>query len=294
MAYLKTELEGFVPQDIAKEIIKETVENSTIMKLAKTESMTSDNKTFPVLAEGAGAYWVGEGERIQTSSSTWIFPELEAKKLAVIIPVTKEKLNDSTIDVFGELKEQIAEAFYTAIDGAAYFGTNSPFATNLFDSATNAGNIVTAGTNDTYDLDVSDAMATVEDAGHDVKAFAAKNGIKNTLSKLRAANGNALIAYGTSGSEFYKLPIEFNRNGWDATKADIIGGDFAKYAIFGIRDGIQYETLTEATLQGTVDEDGNPLSLAEQDMIAIKATMRVGFLVVKDDAFCAVVPAAGE
>jgi hypothetical protein len=55
----------------------------------------------------------------------------------------------------------------------------------------------------------------------------------------------------------------------------------------GIRNGIEFEVLTEATLQGTLDADGKPISLAEQDMIAIKATMRLGFLVIKDDAFAA-------
>ena len=45
-----------------------------------------------------------------------------------------------------------------------------------------------------------------------------------------------------------------------------------------MRAGINYEILTEATLQGTLDSDGKPLSLAEQDMVAIKATMRLGFL----------------
>ena len=47
-----------------------------------------------------GAYWVGESERINTSKAFWIFPEMVAKKIAVIIPVTREKLNDTTIDVF--------------------------------------------------------------------------------------------------------------------------------------------------------------------------------------------------
>lgn len=32
---------------------------------------------------------------------------------------------------------------------------------------------------------------------------------------------------------------------------------------------------------------GKPLSLAEQDLVAIKATMRMGFLVIKDNAFAA-------
>ena len=36
-----------------------------------------------------------------------------------------------------------------------------------------------------------------------------------------------------------------------------------------------------------MDEDEKPISLAEQDLVAIKATMRLGFLVVKDSAFAA-------
>ena len=65
----------------------------------------------------------------------------------------------------------------------------------------------------------------------------------------------------------------------------------------GMRSGIEFEVLTEATLQGTLDTDGKPLSLAEQDMIAIKATMRLGYLVIKDNAFAALklaAPSLGE
>lgn len=288
--FLKDELSGFVPQEQADEIIKEVAEGSTVLKLAKTETMTSDNKTFQVMTEGAGAYWVGEGERIKTSKAAWIFPKLVAKKLAVIIPVTKEKLNDAKIDVFSELKSTIAEAFYHAIDSACIFGTDSPFATNIMASIEKTSNKVTAGTGKTYDLDVSDAMALVEEEGFDVNAFAAKNGIRNTLRKLRDANGNQLLANGVNSQEFYNVPISFSHKGWDKTKADIIGGNW-NYAIVGIRDGLSYEILKEATLQGTLGEDGKPLSLAEQDLVAIKATMRLGFLVVKDEAFCAVVPA---
>ena len=216
-----------------------------------------------------------------------------AKKLAVIIPVTKEKQEDSIFDVFGELREVIVEAFHTAIDSACYFGTDSPFATNIFQSATNAENIVVRGTNKSLDLDVSDVMALVEAGGVDVNGFGAHYGIKNDLRKLRDANGNALFVPSTDQNEFYSNPIDFSRNdAWNKEKAEIIAGDFDK-CLIGIRDGITYEVLKEATLQGTLAEDGKPISLAEQDLIAIKATMRLGFLVVKDEAFAALTPAQG-
>ncbi len=296
MAFLKDELVGFVPTEQAKEIIKGVAKGSVLMKLSNVSSMKSDKKKLNVLTDGPGAYWVGEGQRIQTSKATWIHPEIVAKKLAVIIPVTKEKLEDTVIDVFSELKDAISEAFYTAIDGAGLFGINSPFEKNILKSATDAGNVVQLGTNGDgkIDLDVSDAMALVEDEDLDVTAFAARKGIKNSLRKLRDANGNQLFVDGVNGGEFYSNPIEFAQKGsWDKTKAEVLGGDFKKYSCIGIRSGISYEILKEATLEGTLDEDGKPISLAEQDMIAIKATMRLGYLPVKDEAFCAITPKAG-
>ena len=285
MGYLKDELTGFVPTPQAKDIIKAVTRGSSILRMSKVEEMTSVKKKFNVLTDGPGAYWVGEGERIQTSGAQWIHPEIEAKKLAVIIPVTKEKLQDSTINVFNELKPEIAEAFYTAIDAACLFGTNSPFATNIMKAITNHNMIVTDNSN--IDIAMSDAMALVEENGYDPNGFIGRIGVKNMLRKLRDANGSPAYVNGTTGDELYGRAIEFVRNGaWDNTKADVITGEW-KYSIVGIRSGISYEILREATLQGTLDTDGKPLSLAEQDMVAIKATMRLGYLVVKDDAFAA-------
>ncbi|CUO91689.1 Phage capsid family protein [Clostridium baratii] len=284
MTVLKDQLKGFVPTEQAKGIMKEIARGSSVLRLSTVKPMTSDTKQFSVLTEGPGAYWVEEGKRIQTSKAEWIHPKMVAKKIAVIIPVTEEKLKDTTINVFEELKPDIAEAFYKAIDAACLFGTNSPFEKNIFKSAVTAENYIIDGTS-TLDLDVSDTMALIEDAGLDVNGFAANNGIKNRLRKLRDSNGNQLFVNGVDQKEFYNEPIEFSRNGsWDKTKAEIIAADWSK-SLVGIRDGIEYKILTEATLQGTVDSDGKPISLAEQDMVAIKATMRIGFLPIKDEAF---------
>jgi len=292
VGYLKDELTGFVPKEQAKEIMKDVTRGSSVLRLSKVEQMTSDNKKFPVMAEGPGAYWVGEGERIKTSGTQWIFPEMMAKKLAVIIPVAKEKLKDTTIDVFGELKEPMAEAFYKAIDAACLFGVNSPFKRNVYAAAVTAENYIVDGTAASLDLDVSDVMALIEDAGLDVNGFAAHYGVRNRLRKLRDSNGNALFASGVDQTEFYSSPIEFSRNGaWDKDKAELIAADWSK-SLVGIRDGLEYEILKEATLQGTLDADGKPISLAEQDMVAIKATMRLGYLPIKDEAFSLLVKTA--
>ena len=289
--FMKDELQGFVPSEQATEIIKKVARGSSVMRLSKLENMTSETKKFPVMTSGAGAYWVGEGERIKTSGATWIFPEVKAKKLAVIIPVTKEKLEDTTIDVFTELQDSIAEAFYQAFDKAAIFGQNSPFATSILGGIDSVGAEVVDNSSVNLDLSASDVMAKVEDAGYEVDGWAASIGLKNRLRKLRDSSGAPIYIDGTDQTELYNQPIEFVRNGaWDKEKALAIAGEW-KYSIVGVRDGISYEILKEATLQGTLDADGKPLSLAEQDMVAIKATMRIGYLCVKPEAFAALIPA---
>ena len=289
MTYLKDELSGFVPKEQAQEIIKKVARGSSVIRLSRVEPMNSETKKIPVMTSGAGAYWIGEGKRIGTSGATWIFPELHAKKLGVIIPVTREKINDSTIDVFSELQDSISEAFYKSFDAAALFGYESPFATSVMGAITDCEAEVSASAA-SLDIAASDVMAKVEEAGYDADGFIAKIGVKNSLRKLRDANGSPIFIAGTDQNELYGQPIEFIRNGaWRDEEAELIAGEW-KYSLVGIRDDIEYEILTEATLQGTLDEDGKPLSLAEQDMVAVKATMRIAYLCVKPEAFAALVP----
>lgn len=296
--YLKDNLTGFVPKILAQDIIKDVTRGSSVMRLSKVDIMKSDNKTFPVFAGGVGAYWVNETERIQTTTAQWIFPEIQAKKIAVIVPVTREKINDTSIDVFGEIKPYIVEAFHKAIDSACLFGTNSPFAKNLYGVASANSMAIQAGTNTRLDLDVSDVMALVEAKGFDINGFIADISFKNSLRKLRDANGNQLYVqgttdkFGTTYDTLYSLPVEFSRsNAWDKTKALCIGGNW-DYSIVGVREEVNYEVLREATLQNVTMSDNKPLSLAENDMIALKCTMRVGFLPVREDSFAILTPAS--
>ena len=163
--YLQDNLKGFVPNIISKEIIGMAVRGSSVLRLSKVEIMESDNKTFSVMKKGVGAYWIKEAGRIQNSTPDCDFQKWEPKKIAVIIHVTKEKLNDATIDVFGTIQPYIAEAFYVTIDSACLFGTNSPFANSIYGVANTNGQEVEIGTNGKVDLDISDVMSAVEKSG---------------------------------------------------------------------------------------------------------------------------------
>lgn len=285
---LSTKLTGFIPSSVANDIVTDVVRGSAIMGLSKVVPMTTPEQTVPVLASGVGAYWVGEGEKIQTSAAEWIYPKLVAKKLSVIIPVSSEALNDSTTDVFAKYRDEISKAFATALDAAAFFGTNSKFGVgaSIYEKIVTAGNEFTLGSVAGQGLgsDLSDVMALVEADGFDVNGFTGPISMKNRLRKAKDDAGNQVFRdiTGDAPAEVYGAPLGYVRNGaWDAAKSHLIAGNF-DYSLVGMLQDIEYKVATEGTVGTT--------NLFEQDMVALRATMRVGFLVVKDNAFASLKP----
>lgn len=283
---LKDQLQGLVPTDKAAGIMGLVAKGSALIPQSTLEPMTAPTKEFTFWANTPSAYWVGEGKRIKTAVASFLNVKMEAHKIGVIIPTTKEKLNDTVINIFEEMKKPTADAIYQKIDMAGMFGIDSPFKFNLFDSAVKNGMFIVDGTNPSLDLDVSDTMALVEEEGFEVNGFIGHTGIKNRLRKLRDGDGNQLFVAGVNATELYNQPITFAKGkaSFDREKAQLIAGDWSK-SLIGIYQGLEYETLREATLQDTLWSDGKPLSLAEQDMIALKVTARIAFLPVSEKAF---------
>ena len=281
---------GVIPAEQGTLIMKDIMANSAIMKLAKNEPMTAQKKKFTYLAKGVGAYWVSETERIQTSKPEYAQAEMEAKKIGVIIPLSKEFLKWTAKDFFNEVKPLIAEAFYKAFDQAVIFGTKSPYNTStsgkpLVEGAEEKGNVVT-DTNNLY-VDLSALMATIEDEELD------PNGVLTTRSfrsKMRNANDRPL--FDANGNEIMGLPLSYTgADVYDKKKSLALMGDW-DYARYGILQGIEYaisEDATLTTLQAS-DASGQPVSLFERDMFALRATMHIAYMNVKPEAFATLKP----
>lgn len=281
---------GVIPQEAGNLILKDTVTNSAVMQLAKGEEMTKPKKTFTYLAKGIGAYWVSETERIQTSKPEWLTAEMEAKKLGVIIPLSKEYLRWTAKDFFNEVKPLVSEAFHQKFDAAALFGVNSPYgqyAQGIFNGAQTEGNIIQL-TDDLY-ADTNDLMAMIEENEFDPNGMLTTRSFK---SKMRGAvDGNKQpIFNGTN--DILGLPISYAKGeAFDKTKAASLMGDW-DYARYGVLQGIEYAVSEDATLTTMTADDasGQPVSLFERDMFALRATMHVAYMNLKPDAFGALTP----
>ena len=282
---LKDQLNGVVPTDISTSMMEEILHGSCILPLANVHQMKAPKETFNVWADKPGAYFVNEGAAIPVTTATMLHPTMEAKKLGVLLTVTKEKLNDSVIDVFAELQPQIVEAIYRKLDDEILNGTDGVFGKNVMGVITSAGATITKGTNSTIDLDVSDAMALVEAKDYEPNGFLAPISMKNALRKLRDGNGNQLMFNGVGGSEFYGLPIEFASNGaLKDAQANVVVADWNKLLV-GILQDMEFSVSTDATIV----DGSETINLFQQDLIGLKVTFRVAALPIKEDAFAAVI-----
>lgn len=281
---------GSIPKNIAEEIIVGAKNGSAMMKLAKAVPMTKPIEEFTYMS-GVGAYWVNETERIETSKPKFVKAEMQAHKLAVIIPTSKENLKHSISNFFELMRPEIEEAFHKKFDQATFSGGDSPYAFNILKSATAADNLVD-GTGNKYD-DLNEAMGLVEEADLDPNAIATSRQQKRVYRGTKDQNG--LPIFNATGSDspddLLGLPLAYSYKGAYGEDIQEIVADWDK-AYYGVLDGIEYEILTEATLTTVADENGNNLSLAERDMAALKATFSLGFMVVKDEAFAIIRPAA--
>ncbi|MGM0220053.1 phage major capsid protein [Enterococcus sp. AZ126] len=278
--------DGTIPDKYNTLILKDVMENSKLMQLAKYEEMESKEKKFEYFAEGPGAYWVGEGEKIKTSKPKWLNVTMVAKKVAVIIPVSREYLNYKMSDFFTEMQPKIAEAFYKKIDTATILGVDNPFPQSIEKSVVAAGNVVTGGL--TYDniLDLEDLLGEDE---YEPNAFISN---RKNRTELRGASKKigetTQFIYDRSSNTIDGLPVADLKS---MEKGDLYTGDF-DYLRYGIPFNINFKISEDAQLSTLTNEDETPVNLFEQELVALRATMDIGFMVIKDEAFGKISPKA--
>ena len=273
--------DGTIPAKLNKLILQEVMENSKVMQLDKYEEMTEKEKEFEFFADGPGAYWVGEGEKIQTSKATWMQAKMVAKKLGVIIPCSREFLHYKLADFFEEMKPKIAEAMYRKFDNAAILNVDNPFPQSVEESVATAGHAITEG-GITYDniLAIEDLLS---DDDFDANAFITTKKNRSTLRNVHKIENGVVVEslYDRGANTIDGLPAVDLK---DMEKGNLYAGDF-DYMYYGIPFGLSYKIDESAQLSTIKNEDGSPVNLFEQELMALRVTMDVAFMIVKDEAF---------
>ena len=280
----RSDMAGLIPEPVAKEIFQGVAENSAVLRLGrKLPNMTAKTLSINVLDMLPMAYWVdGDTGFKQTSSQAWEKKKLYAEELAVIIPIPEAVLADADYDIWGEVKPRIVEAMGQRIDDAVIFGTGAPSTWRqcIVDTAVNAGCSVTLGTNLFQDIMGENGLiAKAEESGYLPTGIMSAVRMRGRLRGLTDLNGQPVFIDNMQAGAKYSLdgiPMDFPMNGtWDEGRALMIAGDFSQL-VYSIRQDVTYRILTEATI---VDPSTREVaySLAQQDMVALRAVMRLGW-----------------
>lgn len=272
--------DGTIPDKYNELILKDVMEGSKVMQLAKYEEMDSKEKKFEYFAKGPGAYWVGEGQKIKTSKPQWLNAKMVAKKLGVIVPCSRELLHYKVSDFFDKMKPKIAEAFYKKFDEAVIMNLDNPFPQSLEESIMESGNSISTGL--TYDniLALEDILS---DEDFDTNAFISTKKNRSTLRNVQKIENGVVVEtlYDRANNTLDGYPVVDLKS---LEKGTLYAGDF-DYMYYGIPYGMSYKVSEEAQLSTLTNEDGTPVNLFEQELVALRVTMDVAFMIVKDNAF---------
>lgn len=272
--------EGELLNDFNQPILLNVLENSKIMQLGKFQDMAGKSeKEFTYWADKPGAYWVGEGQKIRTTKPSLVSAKMRSHKLGVIVVASREFLNYTYAQFFDAMKPQIAEQFYKKFDEAGLLNIDNPFTQSVAQSVTSSGNLVTGPINEDNVLKLEDVLLE-----HDVEANAivSKRQNRTALRQIRNEITQESI-YDRSANTLDGLPVVDLKSD-ELKKGELYAGDFDKM-FYGIPYNMSYKISEDGQLSTVQNQDGSPVNLFEQELIALRVTMDVAFHIADDKAF---------
>jgi len=290
----RTDAAALIPEQVSDEILAQVTESSAAMRFGKQlANMSRNTMRMPVMSALASAYFVtGDNGLKQTTEVNWENKYVTAEELAVIVPIPEAVLADADYDVWGQVKPSLVEAFGKAIDGAVFYGTNIPssWTTDMGAAGIVAGasaashQISNAAYTDLYEAilgetgaGVAGLFGKVEADGYMVTGSVAPMLMRGKLRNVRDSEGQPIFKPSMQAAGEYVLdgsPINFPLNGAVSSTYWLISGQWNQL-VYSVRQDITYKVLDQAVIQ---DGAGNILyNLAQQDMVALRAVMRLGF-----------------
>lgn len=285
---------ALIPEEVSSVLLADIAGSNPILQLARRlPNMSRAQTRMPVLGSLAVAYFVnGEPGLKQTTELTWENKYVDAAEVAAIVPIPEAVLDDADYDIWGQVRPELVRAFNKVIAQAVLYGTNIPatWTTNLgaagiVAGSTAAGHTISeAAYADLYEAILGETAAgvngqvmLVEADGFMVSGHMAHVSMRGKLRNVRDINGNPIFTRSMQDASRYELdgaPVLFPLDGSMVAGSSLdIAGDWQQL-VWSMRQDMTYKILTEAVIQ---DGAGNIVyNLAQQDMVALRAVMRLG------------------
>lgn len=279
-----------LPVEYGREIIRGVVGRSKALELGRRlPDMRGKTYKLNVLSHLPVAGWVKNQSTPNNSDEADIKNkpigylayqgvDLTAEEIAVIVPVSINTLNDVEdfgVELMPEITEQVIGAFQEVIDSTIFFGVNAPWTSFngiVADATTKGATVEWDGqTGLSFYEAIDAAMEYVEKSGYVPTAILGGPSLSSAFRRTITSLGVLAADQGEIGS----LPRHIDlTGGFDQSSAFAIVGDF-RYLVYSFREEISMRVLYEATLKDPAT--GTELyNLAQQDMIGLRFTMRLG------------------
>ena len=264
------------------------------------------------LATDVSVFWVDEAGSIKSTQAVLGQEKLELKKLATIITLTRELLQEQEIDFVSFLGSRVAEAFAKSEDEAFFKGDGtSAYGSftgllknaNVNEVSMSSGNTAFASIEAEDFIDMIDA--TPQGALANAKFYMHRS-ILNLVRKLRE---DAVTAGDGKGAFIYQMPADGRQgNIWGypvveveamPTKLDtavatsfVLFGDLRKATIRGIRGGISVDKFNSGTVRNVADSAD--INLITTDREAVRWVTQVGYIAIVPKAVTKLTTAAAS
>jgi HK97 family phage major capsid protein len=296
-----------VPELLAQEINHYVIEGGIARREMRYMPISGPGNTrrIPVESGGVSVQWVDEAAAKPVTGLTLTQVNQTLQKLAAIVVLTEELIEDQSFDLVGYAARRIGEAIATEEDRVFFAGSiiaGDPFAgvinaagiTPVVMDVAEAVDEVTADTllRMVYSLSKhartgakfymhSDVLFRIQRLRIDV--LAENDGLGGYLVSPATASAPASI-WGYPIVTVDELPAA---NEVDPDDPFMIFANLQKTCVYGQKDpGLRIKLLTEATL---TDSDGQTISLAQNDAVGVRVYKRTGYVPVLPEGIAVLV-----
>jgi HK97 family phage major capsid protein len=247
-----TDSEGgyLVPDEFERTLIEALQEENIFRQLANIITTSSGDRKIPVVASKGTASWVDEEGAIPESDDTFGQVSIGAYKLATMIKVSEELLNDSVFNLEQYIAKEFARRIGAKEEEAFFVGDGSGKPTGILNATGGAELGVTAASATAVTVDeVMDLFYSLKSPYRKNAVFVMNDATVKAIRKLKDGNGQYLWQPSiTSGQPDTILNRPVKTSTYVPTiasaKKTIAFGDFGYYWVAD-RQGRSFQRLNE-------------------------------------------------
>lgn len=247
-----TDSEGgyLAPDEFEKVLIQALEEENLFRSLAKIISTSSGDRKIPVVATKGTASWVDEEAPIPESDDSFGLVSIGAYKLATMIKVSEELLNDSVFNLESYIAKEFARRIGSKEEEAFFIGDGTGKPTGIFNTTGGATLGVTAASATAITVDeVMDLFYSLKSPYRKNATFIMNDATVKAIRKLKDGSGQYIwtpsITAGTPDT-ILNRPVKTSTYvpTIASTAKTIAFGDFGYYWVAD-RQGRSFQRLNE-------------------------------------------------